>query len=195
MAKNTPQEIYKAVKKKNTKYNEELHCVMVLKCFSEGGTMSTFCSQAMIGDTTFWDWNRRYTTFNECYRIAYMLGKEKWQKEGRDNKDNDEFNMEYWKLIGLERYGLGRNPKIRMGVKHNANPYEQYQQLVKLGNQGEFTSSEFKQLMEAINVGIRAHENYKLQDEIDEMKANLALMEANSNGGNTVPVESAKEAN
>jgi len=194
MTKINPSEIFKVIKGRTSGYDEDTHCTMVLKTIGDGGTISTFCSEAVIGDTTFWDWNRKYDIFNECYRVAYMYGKEKWRLDGELNKDNEEFNFEYWKLIGLERYGLGRNPKIRMGIEAAANPYEQYKQLVKLANEGEFTSAEIKQMMEAINVGIKAHDSYKLQEQINEMQLNIAKM-GNNNGGNIIPIESASKVN
>jgi len=200
MAKKTAKAIFKTVKDRKIKYGrkseyvEDTHCIMVLRTIGGGGTVSTFCSEALVSDSTFYFWGQKFPLFHECYRLAYNMGKEKWRLEGLKGKDNDEFNFDYWKLIGLERYGLGRNPKIRMGVVADANPYEQYQQLCKLANEGTFTSSEFKQMMEAINVGIRAHESYKIQDEIEKMKKEIQLM-GGLDGSNIVPIESATKAN
>ena len=194
MAKDNFKEIYLSIKSgRPSKYDEETHCVMVLKCFGQHGTLSSFCVEAKVSETTFWDWNRKHKVFNECYRVGYMMGQKKWENDGEINKDNEEWNFDHWKAIGMQRYGLGRNPKIRVGISPGANPYTQYKQLVKLAGDREFTSSELKQLMESINVGVRAHESFELQKQIDNMKKDMALMES-IDGGHTVSIEGSKEA-
>ena len=44
------------------------------------------------------------------------------------------------------------------------------QQLIRQGQEGDLSASEIKQLMESINIGVRAFETFKIQGEVDKMK-------------------------
>lgn len=51
-----------------------------------------------------------------------------------------------------------------------------------MASNGDFTAGEIKQLMEAINVGLNAHQAFEVQKQIDELKSDLLKVEARSNG-------------
>jgi hypothetical protein len=120
-----------------------------------------------------------------------MFSRENWERMGREIKDeinlpgttNNKF--EYWKMIGWSRFGIGKNSRIRLTLDPNAKPNEHYSQLLKQAASGDFTAGEIKQLMEAVNIGMSAHQAFELQKEIDQLKADLAVMKENSNGNNT----------
>ena len=57
-----------------------------------------------------------------------------------------------------------------------ATPWEQYQQILKQAEKGDFNASEIKQLMESINVGTRVYETFKLQVDFDTMKEDFNEM-------------------
>jgi hypothetical protein len=61
---------------------------------------------------------------------------------------------------------------------------------------GEYSSSEFKQVMEGLNVGLKAHELISLQDEIQELKEAITTMEERKASVtiDTLSVESTKKA-
>lgn len=195
MTKIDAKSIYKKAKLgRRSQYKEETHCIMVMNVMNEKGTVSAFCKAAQISDSTFWRWTLQYSVFDECYRIGAMVARENWEEEGRRNSDNPEWNMDYWKAIGAHRHSLGKSAKVRMIVGPKDNPYIQYQQLCKQAAQGDFTSAEIKQLMESINVGIRAFESHKMQDELEEMKEDLKKMDI-SHGDNIISIESVKKEN
>jgi hypothetical protein len=52
---------------------------------------------------------------------------------------------------------------------------------------GDFTAAELKQLMESINIGIRAFESFELQKEVNAMKEDLLKMSQN-NGNNILSI-------
>ena len=54
---------------------------------------------------------------------------------------------------------------------------------------GDFTASELKQLMESINIGIRAYESFELQKEVNLMRNDLAKM--GQDGHNIVSIKTA----
>jgi hypothetical protein len=189
--------IYKKLKEKREAghdgYDEAKHCALVLTIMSnpEKGTYSAFCVESMIPDCTFYEWLNKYELFLECYCLAKMFSRENWERMGREIKDeinlpgttNNKF--EYWKMIGWSRFGIGKNSRIRLTLDPNAKPNEHYSQLLKQAASGDFTAGEIKQLMEAVNIGMSAHQAFELQKEIDQLKADLAVMKENSNGNNT----------
>jgi hypothetical protein len=115
-----------------------------------------------------------------------------WQEDGESLANltmmpgETSYQFEHWRMMGWCKFGVGRNSRIRLKLKPESNPNEHYKQLIEQAGEGDFTSSEFKQLMESINVGLRTHEVFKLQQDIDELRKALATMAENSNGNNKV---------
>lgn len=190
-----PKQIYLSLKK-GVKYEEEVHCPMVIRVLSDPnkGTMAAFCKEAGISDSQFYRWCHKYKVFNQCYRYGCMLSLENWEEEGRQGKHDDSFNLEIWKIQGSARYGIGRSNRVRVHVDSKKTPFDQYQQLIEQASFGDFTSAELKQLMESINIGCRAYEQFELQKEIDKMRKDLTKMSQN-NGNNIVSIEGTQKAN
>lgn len=180
----------------NSEYVEELHCKMMLNIYADRNKsrLSAFCVEAVIGESTFYDWIHRYPTFARCYEFCKMMAKENWEKEGELLRDLDTKEVgcrfEQWRLQGWTRFGIGKNARIRLHLKEGANPAEHYQQLMKQASNGDFTAGEIKQLMEAINVGLNAHQVFELQKEIDQLKSDLIKISEIKNGENTYTAKS-----
>ncbi len=189
----TPRELYETLKGVKA-YDEETHCPMIIECICDKGTISSFCKEAMISDSSFYRWVNKYPIFERCYRYSIMVAREAWEDEGRNGKDDPEFNIEYWRIVGSARYGIGKTNRVRVEVDEEASPYTQYQQLLKQASHGDFTASEIKQLMESVNVGSRVFETFKLQQEVDMMKEDLNKMSQN-HANNIIPIEKAQKAN
>lgn len=192
--KDKANEIYEKFKcGRKTKYEEEKHCKLLIEVMldKDRGTMSAFCIEAVISDYTFWAWVQKYDTFGEIHSYCKMVAREIWEKEGRELRDahypmgtiNHAF--EHWKLIGWSRFGISKNSRIKLNLDPDATPDKHYAALLKQANGGDFTASEIKQLMEAINVGLRTHETIKLQKDIDQLRSDLGIMQANSNANNS----------
>ncbi len=184
------EEIYRAIKYSPTKYNEEIHCPMILKVMSNSkqGTLSAFCLEARISDRTFYNWCNQNELFFECYAIGKMCAREIWERQGRKLAKNKQLfgnAFEHWRMIGWSRFGVGKNSRIRLDLNPKNNPAEHYAQLLKQASEGDFTAGEIKQLMEAVNVGLNAHQVFELQKEIDQLKSDLIKLESMKNGQNT----------
>lgn len=169
------KKLYLDLKKATNKYKEEIHCPMILDVMNNEGTMTAFCKKALISDGLFYKWTNQYKVFNECYQIGKIISRANWEEQGSNGIKKKTFNLDYWRLIGASRYGMGRG-RVRMGVDPGSNPYDQYKQLINQASQEEFSASEIKQLMESINVGIRAYESFELQHQVDQMKSDLERM-------------------
>lgn len=184
---------YKRLKYGPTEYDEEIHCRMILRIMSSSikGTMSAFCVEAMIGDGTFYNWLAQHELFRNCYALAKMVARENWEDEGRELQDltyekgESGHRFEYWRMIGWSRFGVGKNSRIRLALKATDTPIQHYAQLIRQATEGDFTAGEIKQLMEAINVGLNAHNSFELQRQIDELKSDQDKMQRNLNVQNT----------
>lgn len=189
------QEIYKRVKENKIHYYDEYHCPLVISIMSnpEKGTVSAFCVEAMITEDTFYGWLKRFPMFRECYGIAKAFSKENWERLGKEICEEQgipgtqNHRFEYWRMIGWARFGIGKNSRIRLDLNAKSTPNEQYAELIEQARNGDFTAGEIKQLMEAINVGLNAHQVFALQKEIDQLKSDLQLMNENNSayGNNT----------
>lgn len=192
-AQNVLDKIKTRVKSPQGGFNEEKHCLMILKIMSDKskGTISAFCVEALIGEKNFYKWLQKSELFQECYALGKMMSRENWEDEGRRIKNietlpgsvNNEFD--YWKMVGWSRFGIGKVNKVRLGLDPDSTPNQHYAQLIKQASEGDFTAGEIKQLMEAINVGLNTHEVFALQQELDQLKADLAIMNENSNADNS----------
>jgi len=167
--------IYLQFKTGGRKYNEEIHCPMILEVMNNEGTQVAFCKKAVISSSVFYEWTKKHKVFAACYAYGKILSKANWEEEGVNGKDEEFFNFDLWRMTGAMRYGVGKN-RVRFGIDAKATPYIQYQQLVELANSEEFNASEIKQLMESINVGIRAYESYELQGQVSKIQEEVNQM-------------------
>ena len=190
MSKVDTRTLYKNVANRLIKYDEEKHCTMLLEAMRnpERSTYSSFCVEAMISENQFYSWVRTHTEFRDCYSYGKMLSRENWEQQGRDIREEvsmpgtQNCKFEYWRMIGWSRFGIGKNSRIKLDLNPKATPAEHYSQLLQQASEGDFTASEIKQLMEAVNVGLNTHQACVLQKEIDQLREDLIVMRANSNG-------------
>jgi hypothetical protein len=196
MTKLDPVKIYEQAKKNinNKVYDEKKHCLMVLDIIGNGGSVAEYCVEALISDTTYYRWRREHPIFDECSRIAVNFAQILWEREGETNADNPDFNWRYWEGVGTSRFFYNKQGRVRVNVDEDADPHVQYQQLIKQAKEGDLSSSEIKQLMESINIGIRAFESFKLQAEVDKMKQDLTKMNL-ENGNNIVSTKDFTQTN
>lgn len=183
--------LYLQFKKGDRAYKEDVHCPMILEVMNSEGTAVAFMKKAMISQTLFYKWLKKSKVFRDCYAYGQILSRQNWEQEGQDGKDEEFFNFDLWRLTGAMRYGIGKN-RVRFGVDPKATPYVQYQQLVELANSEEFNASEIKQLMESINVGIRAFESFELQAQVNKIQDDVNQMEVR-NGNNLNSIEKTTE--
>lgn len=192
-------EIYKKVKDYKVKYDEEIHCPMILTTMMRSGRYSAFCLEAIISEDKFYRWLREHDLFRECYSIGKMYARESWEEEGLILRDREcapgtiDHSFDHWRLTGWSRFGISKNNRIRLELNPQESPDKHYSQLLQQASNGDFTAGEIKQLMEAINVGLNTHQVFKLQDEINELKSDLELMKTNSNVHNTFSDQTAQE--
>ncbi len=187
------RELYETLKSPRRFYDEEKHCVMILEILPVKWRVSAFCVEALICEQTFYEWVNKYAIFKTCYGVAQLLAHEAWEKEEVDNLDNEDWDRKTWLQRG-SRYFAKDKAKIKLEVDCMASPWEQYQQILKQAEKGDFNASEIKQLMESINVGTRVYETFKLQVELDKMKEDFNEM-SQRHGNNPVAIVKDEEFN
>jgi hypothetical protein len=182
--------VYSRFKNKNSqKYKEEEHCKLLIKVMmdKDNGCPSAFCIHAMISETTFFAWVRDHELFRNLYYFTKMVAKQLWYEEGRQIRDREyqigtmNYEFEHWKLMGWAKFGISKNSRLKINLNPEDTPAKHYASILKQASEGDFTASEFKQLMEAVNVGLNVHQVFELQKEIDELKSDVATMKANTN--------------
>lgn len=182
------EEVYKHFKcGVKTKYNEEEHCKLLINVMldPDKGSVSAFCVDAFIIDGTFYNWVNEYELFRNIYHFSRMVAREIWEEEGRKIKDTEfqmgtmNYSFDHWKLIGWSRFGVSKNSKLKLSLNPKDSPAKHYQAILKQAGEGDFTASEFKQLMEAVNVGLNVHQIFELQEQINQLKSDLETVTAN----------------
>ena len=175
MKQMSPKQIYEKLKQGNPKYDEERHCLLLLEILPVKWRVSAFCVQALITEACFYNWVNKYPIFKISYGIAQGLAQEAWEREAEENEGNEDWDRKVWLQKG-SRYSAKDKSKLKLEVDAMANPWEQYQQILKQAEKGDFNASEIKQLMESINVGTRVYETFKLQVDFDTMKEDFNEM-------------------
>lgn len=188
-------EIFKRLKGGRIRYDEDYHCPLLLKIMLTKGRISAFCTEAFISESTFYNWCNKFNLFLESYELGKMFARELWEEAGDELRENPslpgviDHRFEHWKLIGWSRFGISKNSRIKLTLDPNDGPDKHYSQLLIQAAKGDFTAAEIKQLMEAVNVGLRTHDVITLQKEINELRADLILMKENSNGHDQISVK------
>lgn len=182
--------VYNQFKNKNAlKYKEEEHCKLLIKVMMDRdyGCHSAFCMQAMVCEATFYNWVSKYKLFRNLWHFTKMVAKQLWFEEGRQIRDREyqigtmNYEFEHWKLMGWTKFGISKNSRIKINIDPEDSPAKHYEAILRQASEGDFTASEFKQLMEAVNVGLNVHQVFELQKQIDELKSDLVIVTANTN--------------
>lgn len=173
----------------HTKYVEEKHCRLLIEVMlnPNKGSHTAFCKEAMVCEKTFFNWVNAHELFASLYFYMRCVARELWEEEGRRIKDAEyligtiNYSFEHWKLIGWSRFGISKTSRLKINLSPTDNPTKHYESILRQAAEGDFTASEFKQLMEAVNVGINVHQVFELQKQIDELKSDLITLTRNTN--------------
>ena len=105
-----------------TKYDKEKHIGLLFDIFNKGEGVMAFCADAMISQTTFFSWLKKYREFSEAYNVIINHAGRKWESYPINPKVNMEFS--YWSIIMRNRFGYG---KSRFKIADNKNAKEMMQ--------------------------------------------------------------------
>lgn len=191
MQKEKAHSIYLEVKQSKGRkpFIEDIHCTMMFQAL---GRMSKFCVMANVSDQQVYKWLRNSELFKECYALAKMYGQEEWEEEGLQIRDEEvepgvcNYRYEHWKMMGWSRYGIGKNARICLELDPNSTADQHYKQVIKQAANGAFSTTELKQIMESLNVGLNVQQVINMQKQIDQLNADLITMAENKNGDDRI---------
>ena len=186
------KEVVKKIHTQSVKYDENIHPALLLMIMSdpEQSRLSAFCKHVGIGERKFRHWVKDHELFSDCYDLAKIYSRENWEEEGLKIKDEVLMpgvisnKFEHWKMVGWSRFGIGKTCKLNLNLNPEDKPTAHYAQLIKQANEGDFTASEIKQLMEALSLGLKTQQTVEMQDEIDKLKTDLIKMNENAHAYN-----------
>lgn len=104
-----------------TKYIKEKHIGLLFDTFDQGEGVMAFCAEALISQTTFFNWLKKYKEFKEAYDTVINIAGRQWEDFPRQNPD---FNFPYWSTIMKNRFCLG---KSRIHIDKKSEPLEMFE--------------------------------------------------------------------
>ncbi len=115
---NMEEQFFKsAMSGRPTKYVPEQHIKLLYNIFNQKEGIMAFCAEALIGQTTFFNWLKKHKEFKNAYDIAINIAGRQWEKLPQEDSD---FNFPYWSTIMKNRFGYG---KPRIDVNNNATHF------------------------------------------------------------------------
>ncbi len=164
-------DLYKSIVE-GVQYEPKTHCALIIDLFEEGKGIAHFCVETGISRAMFMNWQQVYPKFKQAVQVGKEVGFVKLMEKSEDSEGNiKDYSARIIKLI------FGSEDKIVLDIDPKSSPLEHYQQVMQQAARGDFTSAEIKQIMESINIGLRAQEICELQSEINELKEGLKAME------------------
>ncbi|MCP4393427.1 MAG: helix-turn-helix domain-containing protein [Alphaproteobacteria bacterium] len=86
-----------------TKYKEEF-CDIVINLMAEGGSLAECCAEIGIVNDTWYHWINKHTTFSGAVKMGTELSKAWWEKHGRTNLKDRDFNHVLWMMNMKNRF-------------------------------------------------------------------------------------------
>src|SRR5258708_2089680 len=99
-----PEKIYHTIIKKYAKYNQKIHCPLILKIMLNQGRYSKFCTEVLIDESTFFRWVKANPIFATCYSLGKMFARENWEIDGEELRHETNppgvisHKFEHWKM-------------------------------------------------------------------------------------------------
>lgn len=109
-----------------SKYDDENHPLLVLRCMAEGASKAELCLEIGINPDTIYEWEKRHPSFKEAIRIGEQLSQAWWLTLGRKNLWNREFNSILWMMNMQNRHGWTRKMDVsgKAEVEHSGTVTE-----------------------------------------------------------------------
>ena len=105
---------------KNGKYRPAFHCRLVLLAMGQGAGISELPLDLGLWPTTVEEWRDKHPEFCGAVRLGSLLGRSWWERVGRRNLWNPEFNNVLYMMNMSNRYGWTRKVEgdISMRSEH-----------------------------------------------------------------------------
>ena len=157
------------------------YCGLIIELMKEGSTSSAFTAELMITKRTYYDWQDKNPEFKEACELAFEMSKQWWLNYGYENRDNPDFNHQYYNLQMGSRFGMssrhrtkraqdvvGSRRKVKKGAKLSA--LDQFNHAVHSYEDGEIGAEELKVLTKSFNEIADLKEKAELVKIVEELE-------------------------
>ena len=86
-----------------SKYKPEM-CTQVIKLMKEGASKTEVAAELGINKDTLYEWEKAHTEFSDTIKRGVQLSQAWWEKKGRTNLENKNFNYVGWYMNMKNRF-------------------------------------------------------------------------------------------
>jgi hypothetical protein len=95
-----------------TKYKPEM-CDTVIQLMGEGASHIEVMAEIGIWEDTFYRWKRENKEFSEAIKKGEQLSAAWWERKGRVNLENGQFNYTGWYMNMKNRHGWADKKEVK----------------------------------------------------------------------------------
>jgi hypothetical protein len=112
--------------KNGSKYDEQAHPLLVLRCMAEGASKEELCLEMGVNPDTLFEWQKVHASFANAIRVGELLSQAWWLKVGRENIWNCRFNSILYMMNMQNRFGWTRKMDVtgKADVSHSGTVTE-----------------------------------------------------------------------
>lgn len=159
---------------KSSKYEQEYHCELLIRLFSEGNDTSAFCSQSNITRPTFYNWIDKYPAFKESYEIAKEKARTWFETAGRRGMlDPLNFNVTAWSIQMRNRFGTTEHRKVKVPLDENKSLMENMAEIFKMTNKGELTGKELNEFSNLLLSAAKLYESTEVKNRLEKLEEDM----------------------
>jgi len=119
-----------------TKYRQSM-CETIIEIMKEGGSLAEVAAEIDISEETINQWRKEggdyfVADFSEAIKIGIRKSKAWWEKHGRKNLDNKEFNSTLWYMNMKNRFKWSDRQEIEQKVEVNDTSLTDDERAIKL---------------------------------------------------------------
>jgi len=156
------------IAKSTTKYDEEMHCVLLIELFEQGRDVEAFCFAAEICRTTFQCWLTHHPAFAAAYSHAREAARTYLADVGlKGMQDPLNFNATAWSMQMRNRSNYSEKRTIVIpGLKEAKTFAAQYQCIKNEVADGNVAPDEGVALTSMVAKGADIHEKTELAEKV-----------------------------
>jgi hypothetical protein len=154
-----------------SKYDAELHPVMLFLIFLEGKDIEAFCFSAEIHRAQFFKWVHSHREFGEAYLHGMEVARLWWMERAQRGIDDTSFNNTLWSMVMRNRFRFSEHRAVEVTGLHEAISLRLKEKSIATAiNKGQLTGSEITYLTNYLNSCIKIEEITNLTIRLDALE-------------------------
>ena len=105
---------------KPTKYNSEM-CKKVIELMSEGASLCEVAAKLGICEDEIHEWKEKIPEFSDAIKKGKLLSQVWWEKQGRLNLTNKNFNYTLWYMNMKNRFGWRDKQDVQLDISEGTS--------------------------------------------------------------------------